>query len=315
MPDHLINELRPAGHVNQHFGPDRRVDRVAIEHDPSQPVAHLGAAWIAARDHVESVPAQPSRQPRGLCRLAPPVGTLQGKKEPRMRVRARRFGDGFFGHRGGSPWNHHHSGAGHDPGRVEPAGLETLLPPRLVPWSGSWYFEASVAARSFLFLAIMVRGAAMDNEMMGRVLVTVRVENLEVLYRVGQGAIQSDEVRRVEVSDALVDTGATMLSMPGRLIRQLGLAPLRVRQARTSVGTVPVQVYGTVRLTIQGRDCPSDVTELPDNCPVLIGQVPLELLDFVVDPAGGRLIGNPEHGGEHVLELYFSRLDLGHLEV
>jgi predicted aspartyl protease len=155
-----------------------------------------------------------------------------------------------------------------------------------------------------LFLAIMVRGAAMDNEMMGRVLVTVRVENLEDLYKVGQGAIQSDEVRRVEVSDALVDTGATMLSMPGRLIRQLGLAPLRIRQARTSAGTVPVQVYGTVRLTIQGRDCPSDVMELPDNCPVLIGQVPLELLDFVVDPAGGRLIGNPEHGGEHVLELY-----------
>ncbi len=144
----------------------------------------------------------------------------------------------------------------------------------------------------------------MGNETMGRVLVTVRVENLEDLYKVGQGAILSDEVRRVEVSDALVDTGATMLSMPGRLIRHLGLAPLRTRQARTSAGTVPVQVYGTVRLTIQGRDCPSDVTELPDNCPVLIGQVPLELLDFVVDPAGGRLIGNPEHGGEHILELY-----------
>ena len=46
------------------------------------------------------------------------------------------------------------------------------------------------------------------------------------------------------------------------------------------------------------------MTELPDDCPVLIGQVPLELLDFVVDPAGQRLIGNPEHGGEHVLELY-----------
>src|SRR5208337_153379 len=118
-------------------------------------------------------------------------------------------------------WNHHHSGAGHDPGRVEPAVLETLLPPRLVTWSGSWYFEASVAARSFLFVAIMIRGAAMGNEMMGRAIVTVRVENLEDLYRVVQGAIQSDEVRRVEVTNALVDTGATMLSMPGRLILHL----------------------------------------------------------------------------------------------
>jgi predicted aspartyl protease len=139
---------------------------------------------------------------------------------------------------------------------------------------------------------------------LGKVLVTARIENLEDLYKLAQGAIRDDEARRVEVDDALIDTGATILAMPGRLIRQLGLSPLRVRQARTSAGPVTVRVYGTVRLTIQGRDCPSDVTELPDDSPVLIGQVPLELLDFVVDPAGQKRIGNPEHGGEHVLELY-----------
>ena len=139
---------------------------------------------------------------------------------------------------------------------------------------------------------------------MGKVQVTARIENLEDQYKVKLGLIGPDAVRRVEVTDALVDTGATILSMPGRLIRQLGLSPLRVRQARTSAGQVPVQVYGTVRLTIQGRDCPTEVSELPDDCPVLIGQVPLELLDFVVDPAGQRLIGNPEHGGEHILQLY-----------
>ena len=44
--------------------------------------------------------------------------------------------------------------------------------------------------------------------------------------------------------------------------------------------------------------------ELPDDCPVLIGQIPLELLDFVVDPVRQQLIGNPEHGGEHILEIY-----------
>jgi predicted aspartyl protease len=144
----------------------------------------------------------------------------------------------------------------------------------------------------------------MGIELMGKVLVTARVENLDDLFKASRGEIGPDEVRRVEVADALVDTGATMLSMPGRLIRQLGLSPLRARQARTSAGPVTVQIYGTVRLTVQGRDCPSDVTELPDDCPVLIGQVPLELLDFVVDPAGRRLMGNPEHGGEHIVELF-----------
>jgi hypothetical protein len=30
----------------------------------------------------------------------------------------------------------------------------------------------------------------------------------------------------------------------------------------------------------------------------------LELLDFVVDPVHQRLIGNPAHGGEQMIELY-----------
>jgi len=144
----------------------------------------------------------------------------------------------------------------------------------------------------------------MSIDTMGKVLVTARIENLEDLYMVDRGLIRTEEIRAVEVTDALVDTGATILAMPSTLIQQLGLKPLRARHARTSAGPITVQVYGTVRLTIQGRQCPSDVSELPDDCPVLIGQIPLESLDFVVDLAAQRLIGNPAHGGEHVIELY-----------
>lgn len=144
----------------------------------------------------------------------------------------------------------------------------------------------------------------MGSQTMGKVIVTATIENLQDLNDMRRGLLAADRVRRVEVTDALVDTGATMLSMPRRLIEQLGLYPTRRRQARTSAGLVTRQVFGTARLTIEGRDCPSDVTELPDDCPVLIGQVPLELLDFVVDPIAQRLIGNPAHGGEHQIELY-----------
>lgn len=144
----------------------------------------------------------------------------------------------------------------------------------------------------------------MEFSRMGKVLVKARIENLADLVNADQGTMAESDVRVVEVDDALVDTGATGLSMPKRLIQELGLKPLRKRQARTSVGIVTVQMYGTARLTIQGRECPTDVTELPDECPVLIGQIPLEALDFVVDPPNRRLIGNPEHGGEHIIELY-----------
>jgi hypothetical protein len=47
-----------------------------------------------------------------------------------------------------------------------------------------------------------------------------------------------------------------------------------------------------------------DVVEVPDSVPVLIGQLPLEHLDFVIDMKAQTLIGNPRHGGEHVYEMY-----------
>jgi predicted aspartyl protease len=139
---------------------------------------------------------------------------------------------------------------------------------------------------------------------MGRVTVTAKIENLGDLFMAARGLLPSEQVRHLEVSDALVDTGATGLSMPKSLIQRLGLDPVRIRTALTCGGTVTAQMYGTAKLTIQERDCPMDVTELPEECPVLIGQIPLEAMDFVVDPKGRRLIGNPAHGGEHVIELY-----------
>jgi predicted aspartyl protease len=130
------------------------------------------------------------------------------------------------------------------------------------------------------------------------------MENLGDLFEVERGTRKPGEVRTVEVTDALVDTGATTLSIPTRLIAQLGLKRVRTRRARTSAGILEFGVYDPVRLTIQGRDCPIQVAEVPDDCPVLVGQVPLELLDWVVDPAGQRLIGNPAHGGEQMFEMY-----------
>lgn len=144
----------------------------------------------------------------------------------------------------------------------------------------------------------------METSFMGKVLVTAVIENVEDLVLARKGITPADRIRRVEVADALVDTGATTLCMPKRLIQQLGLQAFRTRRIRTSAGPATAQVYGPVRLTIQDRECSADVTELPDDCPVLIGQIPLEALDFVVDPIAQRLIGNPAHGGEHIIEVY-----------
>lgn len=138
----------------------------------------------------------------------------------------------------------------------------------------------------------------------GKILVAAKIENLRDLFEVEKGALPADEVRKVEVLDALVDTGASTLCLPRRFIQQLGLKAFRHRTARTPGGTVSLGMYSIVRLTVQGRECNLDVAEVPDDCPVLVGQIPLEMLDFVVDPSGQRLIGNPEHGGEQMLEIF-----------
>lgn len=139
---------------------------------------------------------------------------------------------------------------------------------------------------------------------MGKVVVPVLLENLEDLFRANSGEISKSQVRSIAVPDALVDTGAVMLSVPKHLIAQLGLEPFRNRTVRTVGGIVQTTIYRAVQLSVQGREVTCDVAEIPDDCPVLIGQIPLEGLDFVVDPIGQRLIGNPEHNGEHMIDIF-----------
>jgi predicted aspartyl protease len=144
----------------------------------------------------------------------------------------------------------------------------------------------------------------MEIATMGKVLVRAKIENLDDLFSVHKKLLQPEQVRTIEIQDALVDTGASTLSLPTRLIKQLGLIQVRKKKVRTSMGSTVVDMYGAVRLTIQERDWNGDVIEVPDDCPVLVGQLPLEALDFVVDLNSQRLVGNPAHGGEHILELY-----------
>lgn len=144
----------------------------------------------------------------------------------------------------------------------------------------------------------------MENCTMGRVVTEALIENLGDLWNAENGVILPDQVRRVTVTDALVDTGATSLAIPTRLIQQLGLRKRYEKQVRTSAGVRTASVYGGVRVTIDGRDAIVDAFEVPDEIPVLIGQVPLELMDFVVDLQQRKLVGNPAHGGQQMLEMF-----------
>ena len=149
----------------------------------------------------------------------------------------------------------------------------------------------------------------MEAATLGKILVPAKIENIYDLENLASGLLTEEEVRRVEVEDARVDTGATYLAMPKSMIDQLGFRKLRTSLAKTAAGTTSFGIYGPARLTVQGRECIIEVSELADDCPVLVGVIPLELLDFVVDPQGQRLIGNPDHGGERMIGMYLHAVD------
>ena len=77
----------------------------------------------------------------------------------------------------------------------------------------------------------------MESATMGKVLVTAKIENLNDVFEAEAGTRKPEDIRRVEVTDAMIDTGATMLFLPRRFIQQLGLKQFRTRTARTAAGS------------------------------------------------------------------------------
>ena len=143
----------------------------------------------------------------------------------------------------------------------------------------------------------------METLTMGQTRVRAKIENVSDYLNVKAGTLTPDKIRSIEVDDALVDTGARFLGLPTKHIRALGLKHMQTKQGLSATGLRPCEMYSAVWLTVAGRQCTVDVIEIADECPVLIGYVPLESLDFIVDPINQRLIGNPEHGGQNIIEL------------
>ena len=138
---------------------------------------------------------------------------------------------------------------------------------------------------------------------MGRLVVDVQIANVEDVRKAERGELAIDKVRRFTIS-ALVDSGATFFCLPESLITQLGLPFNRQRETRTITGPLMMRVYGGARLAVQGRECDEEVMALPEGRQPLLGQIPLEKMDWWIDLSNRRLVGNPEHDGQWMAEAF-----------
>jgi clan AA aspartic protease len=138
---------------------------------------------------------------------------------------------------------------------------------------------------------------------MGRVMTRLKVTNAIDLAMAAQGALSPSNVRTVEL-EALVDTGATMLALPEDVVARLGVATLGKRRARDARGMVVELLWvGDLRVEILGREMTADALVLPAGAKALIGQIPLEALDLVVDPKSRDVRVNPESPDVPLLDL------------
>ena len=137
---------------------------------------------------------------------------------------------------------------------------------------------------------------------MGKVIVKIKLTNQGDLV-LTKRKLSKAKPRTVDI-EALVDTGATRLYLKPSVIKALGLEKLDEIISQTTNGPKRRSVYESVRLDLQGRYGEFNVVDIGENVPNLLGQIPLEYLDFVVDSKNRKLIPNPEHGDKQMSEEY-----------
>ena len=138
---------------------------------------------------------------------------------------------------------------------------------------------------------------------MGKIMTAIRLTNAGDRELSLRGQLPLGDVR-CETIEALVDTGATTLAIPDDVARRLGLRFAGTRNVRYANGqreAIP-WVEG-VRVEILGREMTCDAFVVPAGATALIGQIPLEALDLIVDPKNREVRVNPESPESPLLDL------------
>jgi clan AA aspartic protease len=136
---------------------------------------------------------------------------------------------------------------------------------------------------------------------MGEVRVMVRLSNAADMALVRRNLMRPEEIRVVE-ADALVDTGAVTFVLPSLVVERLGLArPFKQVADYADGRRDEVDVTEPVFVELLGRHTVEEALVLGDE--VIVGQTILEKTDLYVDCRQKRLLPNPAHPDQPVLQV------------
>ena len=133
---------------------------------------------------------------------------------------------------------------------------------------------------------------------MGTVHAEITLKNVEDSFKARDGLIKDQEIRQTTVT-AIVDTGAATLVINEDQRLQLGLGIRGECHARLANNfRETVRIADPVRVCWKNRDMVCEPWVVAGSPKVLLGAIPLENMDLIVDPTKQELTG--AHGDEIV---------------
>ena len=130
---------------------------------------------------------------------------------------------------------------------------------------------------------------------MGMIYAEIELINAIDLGNAKRNKIGEDEIKRTWVN-MLVDTGSMYMCINEHVREMLELSVIEKRKGVLADGSVvEYEVAGPIEVRFKNRRCVVDAMVLPAGNEMLLGAIPMEDLDVLIDPNKRELIVHPEH--------------------
>lgn len=138
---------------------------------------------------------------------------------------------------------------------------------------------------------------------MGTVYADIELINSGDKELVRRNLMDKDDIRQMRVN-MLVDSGAYMMAINETILSQLDVPIIEKRKAQMADGSiVEYEVAGPIEVHFKNRKAVCNAFVLSGDSEPLLGSIPMEEMDVLIDPRRQELLVNPEHPNYAVLKM------------
>ena len=133
---------------------------------------------------------------------------------------------------------------------------------------------------------------------MGYVNTKITLKNIDDVKQARKGNLPEDKIRQATV-DVMVDTGTSLLVINEPLFQQLGLNVMEEREITLANDAKDMcKVTDALEINWEDRSVIMSALVIKDAPDLLLGVLPLEGMDLIVDTVNQKLVG--AHGSKPV---------------